>query len=107
MIISAIPVITSGMAKIRAGSGDHRSRSAANAVKASPSVADVADRDGRPDCFLDGLSQVEVHLGDESGKDVIGIGAPLEALSPPERLQRAISEHGVHVTDGNPAASTS
>lgn len=68
-------------------------------------VAGVADRDGRPDCLLDGLRQVEVHLGDESGKDVIGVGAPLKALPPPERLQRAISEHGIHVTDGNPAAS--
>ena len=29
MIISAIPVITSGMANIRAGSGDHPSRSLA------------------------------------------------------------------------------
>ncbi len=34
---SAIPVITSGIAKIRAGSGDQPSRSAANSANASPS----------------------------------------------------------------------
>ncbi len=38
MIISAIPVMTSGMANTRAGSGDQRSRLRANAAKASPSI---------------------------------------------------------------------
>jgi hypothetical protein len=37
VIISAMPVMTSGIAKIRAGSGDQPSRSAVKAVKTSPS----------------------------------------------------------------------